>query len=38
MSELAFNVNGDTFEVPPSVVEWRVRRMKTRGAPEPVSR
>lgn len=36
MSELAFNVNGDSFEVPPSVVAWRVRRMKPRGAPELV--
>jgi hypothetical protein len=36
MSELAFNANGDSFEVPASVTAWRVRRMKPRGAPELV--
>ena len=36
MSELAFNANGDTFEVPANVTGWRVRRMKPRGAPELV--
>ncbi len=36
MSELAFNANGETFEVPASVTGWRVRRMKPRGAPELV--
>jgi hypothetical protein len=34
MSELAFNLNGDPFDVPPSAVGWRVRKMKTKGAPE----
>lgn len=36
MSELAFNSNGDTFDVPATVTGWRVRRMKPRGAPELV--
>ena len=36
MSELAFTVNGDTFEVPYTVTAWRVRRLKPRGAPELV--
>lgn len=36
MSELAFNANGETFEVPATVSGWRVRRMKPRGAPELV--
>jgi hypothetical protein len=36
MSELAFTVNGDTFEVPNTVTAWRVRRLKPRGAPELV--
>ena len=34
MSELAFNLNGDVFEVPTNAVGWRVRKMKTKGAPE----
>lgn len=36
MSELAFNANGDSFDVPASVTGWRVRRLKPRGAPELV--
>lgn len=36
MSELAFNANGESFEVPSTVTGWRVRRMKPRGAPELV--
>ncbi|MCE9574531.1 MAG: hypothetical protein K8W52_15390 [Deltaproteobacteria bacterium] len=36
MSDLAFNMNGDGFDVPESVVAWRVRRLKPRGAPELV--
>jgi hypothetical protein len=36
MSELAFTVNGDAFEVPAAVTAWRVRRLKPRGAPELV--
>ncbi len=34
MSELAFNRNGEGFDVPPTVMEWRVLRMRPRGAPE----
>ncbi|MFT3693967.1 MAG: hypothetical protein QM831_12560 [Kofleriaceae bacterium] len=36
MSELAFNLNGDPFEIPPGAAGWRVRRMKAKGAPEVV--
>ncbi len=36
MSELAFNQNGDLFDVPAVVTGWRVRRLKPRGAPELV--
>ncbi|HEY1811002.1 MAG TPA: hypothetical protein VGG74_01510 [Kofleriaceae bacterium] len=36
MSELAFNLNGDPFDVPPNASGWRVRRMKQKGAPEVV--
>jgi len=36
MNDLAFNVNGDAFDVPASVAAWRVRRLKPRGAPELV--
>src|SRR5690349_22155698 len=36
MSELAFNANGEAFEIPATVTGWRVRRMKPRGAPELV--
>ncbi len=36
MSELAFNANGEAFDVPANVTGWRVRRMKPRGAPELV--
>ncbi len=36
MSELAFNSNGESFELPAAVTGWRVRRMKPRGAPELV--
>jgi hypothetical protein len=32
MSELAFNANGEAFEIPANVTGWRVRRMKPRGA------
>lgn len=34
MSELAFNLNGDAFDVPANAVGWRVRKMKSKGAPE----
>ena len=36
MSELAFNMNGEPFDVPATATGWRVRRMKTKGAPEVV--
>jgi hypothetical protein len=36
MSDLAFNMNGEPFEVPTSATGWRVRRMKPKGAPEVV--
>lgn len=36
MSELAFNVNGEPFEVPAAAAGWRVRRLKAKGAPEVV--
>jgi hypothetical protein len=36
MSDLAFNLSGDPFEVPPNATRWRVRRMKQKGAPEVV--
>jgi len=36
MSELAFNINGEAFDLPATATGWRVRRMKQRGAPEVV--
>src|SRR5687768_14801908 len=36
MSELAFNLNGEAFDLPATATGWRVRRMKQRGAPEVV--
>jgi len=36
MTELAFNAQGETFDVPAMVTGWRVRRLKPRGAPELV--
>jgi hypothetical protein len=36
MSELAFNLNGEPFELPSAAVGWRVRKMKPKGAPEVV--
>jgi hypothetical protein len=36
MSELAFNVNGEAFEVPETAAGWKVKRMKAKGAPEVV--
>ena len=36
MSELAFNITGDAFDVPELVAGWRVKRLKPRGAPELV--
>src|SRR5262245_46998878 len=36
MSDLAFNANGDVFDVPAQATAWRVRRLRPRGAPELV--
>ena len=36
MSELAFNINGEAFEVPPQATGWRVRKMRAKGSPEVV--
>src|SRR5215470_6853906 len=36
MSEIAFNINGEPFEVPPTMAAWRVRKLKPKGAPEVV--
>jgi len=36
MSELAYSINGETFDLPATATAWRVRRMKPRGAPEVV--
>jgi hypothetical protein len=36
MSELAFNINGEAFEVPANATGWRVRRMRQKGSPEVV--
>lgn len=36
MSELAYNINGEAFEVPAHATGWRVRRMRAKGAPEVV--
>src|SRR5512144_341444 len=36
MSELAFNLSGEPFEVPSAAVGWRVRKLKPKGAPEVV--
>ncbi len=36
MSELAFNINGEGFEVPAHATGWRVRRMRAKGSPEVV--
>lgn len=38
MSELAFNLSGERFEMPPEAAFWRVRRLKPggRGTPEVV--
>jgi hypothetical protein len=36
MSELAYNMNGEPFELPATATGWRVRRMRPKGAPEVV--
>lgn len=35
-TELAFNINGEGFEVPAHATGWRVRRMRAKGSPEVV--
>ncbi len=36
MSELAFSINGEGFEVPAHATGWRGRRMRAKGSPEVV--
>jgi hypothetical protein len=36
MLELAYNLNGEPFEAPPTTAGWRVRKLKSKGAPEVV--
>lgn len=36
MSELAYTINGEAFDLPATASAWRIRRMKPRGAPEVV--
>ena len=36
MSDLAFNLNGEPFEVPGAAAAWRVRKVKAKSAPEVV--
>lgn len=36
LSELAYNINGEPFEVPSRATNWRVKRLKPKGAPEVV--
>jgi hypothetical protein len=36
MSELAFNLNGEPFDLPLTAIGWRVRKFKSKGAPEVV--
>jgi hypothetical protein len=36
MSELAYTINGEAFDLPATASAWRIRRMKQRGAPEVV--
>jgi len=36
MSDLAFNLSGEPFEVPDTAGGWRVRKLKPKGAPEVV--
>lgn len=36
MSDLAFNMSGEPFELPPTMAAWRVRKLKPKGAPEVV--
>ena len=36
MCDLAYNLNGEAFELPGAAVGWRVRKLKAKGAPEVV--
>jgi hypothetical protein len=36
MSEIAFNISGEPFDPPPATAAWRVRKLKSKGAPEVV--
>jgi hypothetical protein len=36
MSELAFNINREAFELPAHAAGWRVRKMRHKGSPEVV--
>lgn len=36
MSDLAYNANGEPFELPEAMAGWRVRKLKAKGAPEVV--
>lgn len=36
MSEFAFALNGEPFDVPPAVTGWRVKRLKASGPPQVV--
>lgn len=38
MAELAFNLHGEPFDVPPTMAAWRVRKLKAKpgGAPEVI--
>jgi hypothetical protein len=36
MSTLAFTAQGSSFDVPETATDWRVRRLRPRGAPETV--
>jgi hypothetical protein len=34
MLQLAYNLNGEPFEAPPTMAAWRARKLKKAGAPE----
>ena len=36
MSELAYNITGEAFEVPANATGWLVRKMRAKGSPEVV--
>ena len=37
MSTRGYKLNGEPFEVPPNVAGWRARKLKSKGALEPVT-